>query len=89
MSSNSSGLASTEEIFSTFANLEFCEGNLNPMYLDTNPIIYFFVEQLKVERAEIFGGACVGVFFLSLIVELVAFLKWYFASRKKITSNSL
>jgi len=59
------------------------------MHITLNQELFFVTENTMIITTSLYGATVFGILLLSLIVELLSFLKWYMTVRKRITSNCL
>jgi hypothetical protein len=59
------------------------------MYLESNPLVYFFLKSGKIDKIANFGATAMGVLMICIMCEFLGFIKWFISSRKRITSDSL
>ena len=51
--------------------------------------MYFLDRRTQIDSLSIYGASVIGVLLLSLVIEMLNFIKWYMVVRKRITMNCL
>jgi hypothetical protein len=59
------------------------------MVVTNNYRLFFLAYESQIESLSVYGATVIGVFMLSLVIEMLHFLKWYAIVRKRITANCL
>ena len=62
---------------------------LPQLEVTNNYNLYFLNYRSQITSLSVYGASIIGIFVLSLAIEMLSFLKWYMIVRKRITSNCL
>jgi hypothetical protein len=62
---------------------------LPQMHITNNYRLYFLDYNAQIISLSVYGATIIGVFVLSLAIEMFQFLQWYMVVRKRITANCL
>jgi len=61
-----------------------------PQMTVTNNYHLYFISQLSpIISLSVYGATIIGIFVLSLAIEMLHYIKWYMIVRKRITANCL
>ena len=62
---------------------------LPQMSVTNNYHLYFVSHLTPILSLSVYGATIIGIFVLSLAIEMLQYLKWYMIVRKRITANCL
>ena len=62
---------------------------LPQMTITNNYHLYFLDRNATIDTLSVYGASVIGIFVLSLAIEMLHFLKWFAIVRKRITTNCL